>query len=601
MKTNDLSFTIAGFAGQGVKTAGAMFGKVCSRAGLHVFINEEYPSNIKGEHTYSQLMVSSEEVGAHTQAIDVLLALDKRSIVTHQASLRAGGAILYDGADLAVSPVDKDLGDATVTRDDILIIDLPLVEIARDVGGGHRMLNSIGLGAVQGLLRFDFEELAGTMRRSLARLGEEWVQKNLAGARRAYDLAIEHHADQFDVQLQRCEGPKRMVLTGNDAIGLGILQAGVKLYTGYPMTPSSSVLSQMATHAQEFGLVSVITEDEIAGLGMAIGGGFAGIRAMTGTSGGGFCLMSEYLGLAGMCEVPVVILEGQRPGPATGLPTRTEQGDLKFVLSAHQGDFPRIVIAPGTVSEAFDWAFESFNLAERYQTPVILLSDKHLGECSWTCEPFATAGHPIHRGEVLSEQQVRKLEDFKRYRDTGSGISPRVLPGTPGGVHRATGNEHTEHGYLSEATDDRLRQMKKRLRKLDSLDVSEIGFKVHGPSDAEVTLVGWGSCTPVILEAMKLLEQRGGLVTNVLQIIFMSPFPAASVRKVLSKAKTTVAIENNATGQLADVITEQTALRVDHRVLKFDGRQFFRDELATLIEERLAGLAQAPLAQDTWS
>jgi 2-oxoglutarate ferredoxin oxidoreductase subunit alpha len=592
VRTNDLSITIAGFAGQGVKTAGAAFAKVCSRAGLHVFINEEYPSNIKGEHTYSQIMVSEQPVGAHSRVIDVLLALDKRSIATHQAALRPGGALIYDGADLAVSPVDKGLGDVAITRDDLLVMDLPLVEMAREVGGGHRMLNSVGLGAVQGLLRFDFDELARTMTRSLARLGDDLVQKNLAGARRSYDLALAEYSSRFDVLLQRCGGSKRMVLTGNDAIGLGILKAGVKLYSGYPMTPSSSVLSQMATHGRQFGMVSLLTEDEIAGLGMAIGAGFAGIRAMTGTSGGGFCLMSEYLGLAGMCEIPVVILEGQRPGPATGLPTRTEQGDLKFVLSAHQGDFPRIVIAPGTVHQAFEWAFESFNLAERYQTPVILLSDKHLGECSWTCEPFDTTGRAIDRGEVLTEQQVSKLEDFRRYLDTESGISPRVLPGTPGGVHRATGNEHTDHGYLSEASEDRVRQMKKRLRKLDSLDVSEIGVTFHGPEDADVTLVGWGSCSPVILEAMSLLE-RHGVVSNFLQVIFMSPFPTESVRQVLSKAKTTMAIENNATGQLADVITEKTALQVDHRVLKFDGRQFFRDELATMIEQRLAGPADA--------
>ncbi|MBW2459988.1 MAG: 2-oxoacid:acceptor oxidoreductase family protein [Deltaproteobacteria bacterium] len=397
--TNQLSFTIGGFAGQGVKTAGTTFAKVCSRAGLHVFINEEYPSNIKGEHSYLQVMVSAEPVQAHTRGIDVLLALDKRAILAHEGELRPGGAILYDGAELAVSPVDRGLGEVGVTRDDLVVVDLPLVEIAREVGGGHRMLNSIGLGAVQGLLRFDFDELAATMRGSLQRLGDALVAKNLAGARRAYDLVREQYGARFDVRLERLGGPKRMVLTGNDAIGLGILEAGVKLYAGYPMTPASSVLSQMATHARDYGMVSVLTEDEIAALGMVIGAGFAGVRAMTGTSGGGFCLMSEMLGLAAMCEVPVVILEGQRPGPATGLPTRTEQGDLKFVLAAHQGDFPRIVIAPGTVQEAFEWAFESFNLAERYQTPVILLSDKHLGECSWTSAPFDTAGLKVERGE----------------------------------------------------------------------------------------------------------------------------------------------------------------------------------------------------------
>jgi len=591
VKTNQLSFTIGGFAGQGVKTAGMLFAKVCTRSGLHVFINEEYPSNIKGEHSYLQLMVSAEAVTAHTQTTDVLLALDRRSLQVHQDSVRPGGAIVYDGGALALSPVDRGMEEVTVTRDDVLVIDLPLVELAREAGGGPRMLNSIGLGAVQGLLRFDFEELAKDMREALARLGPDLVDKNLAGARLAHDRVLKEYAEQFDVILERQPGPERMLLTGNDAIGLGALQAGVKLYTGYPMTPASSVLSQMATHAREYGLVSVLTEDEISALGMALGAGFAGVRAMTGTSGGGFCLMCEYLGLGAMAEVPVVILEGMRPGPATGLPTRTEQGDLKFVLSAHQGDFPRIVIAPGTVQEAFEWTFEAFNLAEQYQTPVIVMSDKHLGECSFTAEPFDTEGLTVDRGEVLSAEQLAEIEDYKRFLDTPSGISPRALPGTPGGVHRATGNEHQETGYTSEASEDRNQQMRKRLRKLDGLDVSQIGWRLHGPEEADVTLVSWGSCTPVILETMKLLTERRGLTVNYLQIIFMSPFPAEPVERILTAAKRTMVVENNATGQLADLITEKTALRTAERVLKFDGRQFFRDELADHIEERLDGRA----------
>ena len=587
MKRNDLSFLIGGFAGQGVQTVGQGFALMCARAGLHVFVNHEYPSNIKGEHNYTQIMVSENEVGSTIEGIDLLLALDAKSVILHQDKLFPGGALIYDSEGLEVSPVDKGRIEAKVTRDDVLVIDLPCERIAKEVGGTKRMINTIGMAAVQGLLQFDFGELEGMVRESLGKLGEEKLEKNVEGARRAYDAVREKYAGDFGVTLERRDGPKRMLVSGTEALGLGALKAGVKFYSSYPMSPSSKLLGFMCKNARRYGLVALLTEDEISAAGMAVGAAFAGVRAMTGTSGGGFCLISEHFGLAGNCEIPLVVFEAQRPGPATGLPTRTEQGDLRFILSAHQGDFPRIVVAPGDPAEAFRLGFEAFNLADRYQTPVVVLQDKHLAESFWTYEPFAIDGMEIDRGEALDEARLRAIADFRRFCVTESGISPRAHPGTPGGMFTATGNEHDVTGHTSESPEDRTAQTAKRLRKLDSLDVSDIGWKLHGDSEADLTLVAWGSTKPVILDVMDALKKRRGVNCNFLQLIYMNPFPSGRVGEILGKAKRTFAVENNATGQLAALIAEKTGCFVDEKILKWNGRQFLRDELAELIEQRL--------------
>jgi 2-oxoglutarate ferredoxin oxidoreductase subunit alpha len=353
------------------------------------------------------------------------------------------------------------------------------------------------------------------------------------------------------------------------------------------MTPSSAVMNYLSAKAEEFDIVVMLTEDEISAAGVAIGAAHAGVRSMTGTSGGGFCLMTEFLGLSAMAEIPMVILEGQRPGPATGLPTRTEQGDLKFVLSAHQGDFPRVVMAAGDPEEAFYLTFDCFNIAEKYQLPVIILSDKHVGESSWTMLPFDTSKMTIDRGEVFRPATAEEAEGYLRFRFTESGISPRALPGTPGTVFRATGNEHLESGYISEDPDIRRKMVDKRARKLDSFNVEDIGVKLHGDQKADITLVGWGSTKPVILDVIENLSEEHGIKANFLQVIYMEPFPANRVSKIIGKAKHSILIENNATGQLGALIREKTGILLEDRILKYNGRQFNRDELLNLVLEKL--------------
>lgn len=590
MGKNGLSLMIGGHAGQGVKTVGDTFARLCARAGLYVFVNQEYPSNIKGEHLHMHLTVSGKPARSQNGPVNVMLALDAKSVVVHERDLLPGGALIYDSEGLEYSPLDSDLKDnVKVERDDILVLDLPMLEIAKEVGGSKRMVNSAGVGAIHGLTHLDFELLEKMLRESLAKLGDETVQKNVDAARKMYEHVREEHAGEFDVALEAVEdAPKRMLLTGNEALGMGAIKAGLKFYAAYPMTPSSSLLSYLARNAREQGILVKLSEDEISAAGMAVGASFAGVRAMTGTSGGGYCLMSEFIGLAGMCEVPLVVLEGQRPGPATGMPTRTEQGDLKFVINAHQGEFPRIVLAPGDPREAFELGFKAFNLADRCHTPVVLLMDKHLCECSWTYEPFETKGMEIDRGKLLNDKKLAKLEEFRPFLVTETGVSPRSRPGLRGGVYKVTSDEHDEYGQISEEADNKTAQTEKRLRKMNLVDVDECGIKIHGDEDADITLVSWGSTKPVILDVMVELEEDYDIHCNFLQILYANPFPAKQVTEVLEKAKQTIGIENNATAQMMDIVREQTGIAVDHKVLKYSGRQFHRDELVGRLKEILA-------------
>ncbi|MBN2562678.1 MAG: 2-oxoacid:acceptor oxidoreductase subunit alpha [Phycisphaerae bacterium] len=579
MTTNELSFMVGGAAGVGIKTAGLVFARLCSRAGLHVFGNVEYPSIIRGDHNSYQVMVSRKRVFGHTRVLDVLLALDDLSIELHRDEIRPGGAIVYD---VEKSAVDKE----ALEKLGVLPVGLPFQGIIKEVGGEQLLLNTVGIGATMGLLRFDFDAIASTLEDTFARHGPDVLKQNLDAARRAYDAASDGFSDRFDVTLKREDTPKRMLLTGNEAVAMGAIKAGVKFYAGYPMTPSSSILSYMAAHERECGLVVKHAEDEISAAGMAVGAAFAGARSMTATSGGGFSLMCEFVGLAGMTETPLVIVESQRPGPSTGLPTRSEQSDLKFVLSASQGEFPRIVIAPGDPEESFRLAFEAFNLAERYQTPVILLMDKHLSESTWTFEPFDTSGMAVDRGARLDEAALASMTEYKRYACAESGISPRVAPGTPGGAFCATSDEHDERGDICEDEPVRSMMMEKRLRKTDSLDVSECGWKLHGESEADLMIVGWGSTTSAIRGAIDLLAENGTRI-GLLQVIFLSPFPSEQVADVLGKANRVIVVENNATAQLAGVIRENTGIQIEDAVLKYSGRQWLVDELAEQIRRRL--------------
>ncbi|MDH5390892.1 MAG: 2-oxoacid:acceptor oxidoreductase subunit alpha [Candidatus Bathyarchaeota archaeon] len=580
MKDNCLSWKIGGEAGYGIMTTGLIFAKVCSRAGLRVFDHIEYPSLIRGGHNTYQVRAEVEEVFSHVKHVDLLVALNEETIDKHKEELAPGGGIIYDGD---VIP----LGKEDLRREDIKLYHIPLLRLAEESGGRRIMINSVALGASVALIGFDFEMISDVIRDVYRGKAKETIEFNIKAAKLGYDYVKSKEMEKdFRRRLPKVAGKRRMLLTGNEAVGLGAIKAGCKFYAAYPMTPSSSILHFMASQERNFSLVVKHTEDEIAAINMAIGAGFAGARAMTATSGGGFSLMSEALGLAAMTETPIVVVVCQRPGPSTGLPTRTEQGDLKFVLHASQGDFPRFVIAPGDIEECFYKTIEAFNLGEKYQCPVILILDKYLSESHKTAEEFDVSGIEIDRGLLLSNEELERIEEFKRYEFTETGISPRTIPSQRGGIFTATGNEHDETGYLSEDKTVRTKMMDKRFRKFEQAEKEIPEPKLFGPKNAEVTIIAWGSTKGPVKEAMRLLD-RDGVKANFLQILYISPFPTNTVSKIIETSKRTVIVENNKTAQLASLIKEKTGKEIEHKILKYNGRQFFPTEIYQRVKEVL--------------
>ena len=580
MKDNGLSWKIGGEAGYGIMTTGLIFAKVCSRAGLRVFDHIEYPSLIRGGHNTYQVRAEFEEVFSHVKHLDLLVALNEETIAKHKEELAPGGGIIYDGDVIPLSKED-------LRREDVKLYHIPLLRLAEESGGRRIMINSVALGASVALIGFDFEMISDVIRDVYRGKAKETIEFNIKAAKLGYDHVKSKGMEKdFRRKMPKVAGKRRMLLTGNEAVGLGAIKAGCKFYAAYPMTPSSSILHFMASQERNFSLVVKHTEDEIAAINMAIGAGFAGARAMTATSGGGFSLMSEALGLAAMTETPIVVVVCQRPGPSTGLPTRTEQGDLKFVLHASQGDFPRFVIAPGDIEECFYKTIEAFNLGEKYQCPVILILDKYLSESHKTAEEFDVSGIKIDRGLLLSNEELERIEEFKRYEFTETGISPRTIPSQRRGIFTATGNEHDETGYLSEDKTVRTKMMDKRFRKFEQAEKEIPEPKLFGPKNAEVTIIAWGSTKGPVKEAMRLLD-RDGVKANFLQILYISPFPTNTVSKIIETSKRTVIVENNKTAQLASLIKEKTGKEIEHKILKYDGRQFFPTEIYQRVKEVL--------------
>ena len=353
------------------------------------------------------------------------------------------------------------------------------------------------------------------------------------------------------------------------------------------MTPASPLLHYLAARQRDKDILVVQSESELAAINMVDGACFTGVRAMTGTSGGGFCLMTEGLGLAGMSESHAVLMLAQRPGPSTGVPTYTSQGDLRFAIHASQGEFPRLVIAPGDVDECFYNTIESFNLAEKYQILAILITDKHLGESHKSTRLFDTSKVSINRGPLFVGDEYKEEAEYKRYKITEDGVSPRVLPSTKGAIVKYSSYEHDEFGVTTEDAELITLMNDKRFRKLEFLNKELENMetvKIHGDKDADLTIIGWGSTKGAILEAMKILKEEQVKI-NYLQVIYLSPFPKEKVEKVLAPAKKTVAVENNKTAQLVSLINENNFRDVDHKILKYDGRPFTPEMLAESIME----------------
>lgn len=569
---NEVSWKIGGEAGFGIMASGAMFAKTCMRAGLYAVDYSEYPSLIRGGHNTYQVSIAPREIWSHRTAVNILIALNQDTIVKHLDELTPGAVIVYDQTD----PSFRDWSPKTVTRKDVTLIGLAMTELATQAGGEKLMRNTVAVGATFGLLSLDFSFPSAVVSDMFAGKGEAVVKTNVAVMKAGYEAITSAQAKAFPWDIEPLDDvAPRMLIAGNDAIGLGALQAGCKFYAGYPMTPSTTLLHFMAEYGPKHGVVVHHAEDEIGVINETIGAAFAGVRAMCGTAGGGFSLMTEAVGLAGMTEVGIVVVEAQRGGPSTGMPTWTGQDDLRLVLHASQGDFFKIVIAPADAEECFTLTQEAFNLAERYQTPVIVMTDKHLAEGHVTVPPFALGTVAVDRGKIAETKTLTPDKEFQRYRtDVVDGISPRTLPGTPGGIFLANSDEHDATGNSNEDQDMRLQQMDKRALKQKTLAKVMPQPKLIGLAKADVTLVSWGSTLGAVKEAARMLIEDHKIDVNILPITYINPFPIAAVTKLLNQAKTTIMIEANQSAQMAGWIRQQTGLSVDHTILRYDGRPF---------------------------
>lgn len=554
MSNKVYSLKIGGQAGQGIKTAGLNFSKTAARSGYHIKNYLEYPSLIRGGHNVIQTVFSLDEVYSPTKQLDFLIALNRETLDIHINELTQGAGIVFEGEGSL---------NATPRNDKYRFFPVPLRKLATDVGGREIVANNVALGATLALMGAEFKHL-------LDLIGEEDII-NQAAAKAGFDYAETNFPNQFEpILAPQNIVNKKIVVSGTDGVTLGAIAAGLQFAAIYPMSPISNILTLLSANQRKYGYIVKQVEDETAAINMGLGASFAGARCLTATSGGGFCLMTEGLGLAGQTETPLVIIEGMRGGPGTGLPTWSEQGDLRMVLHAHQGDFPRIVLAPGDSREAFFLTMKAFNLAEKYQTPVILLVDKNILDDEQTFEEFDYSTYQINRGKIVLE----KDPSYQRYLATEDGVSPRTFPGV-GNYLVANSDEHNSIGYSSETVSDRNEQMQKRLRKLDTCAKEDMEKPVlFGQENADITIVSWGSCKGSILEAIKDFPN-----VNYLHLSWINPFPAEAIKEQLSRSKYLLDIECNSTAQMAGLIREKTGINIPDRLLKNDGRPFFPEEI----------------------
>lgn len=571
----DFVCKIAGQAGAGAMTTGRLLVKCFTRGGYHAIGYPEYPSLIRGGHNTVQVRISDNPIHGPIQTPDLVIALNKDGIFYHMSSMASGGMIIYDQL------IDT---SKFKVREDVKMHPLPLSKLTQEAGGTEQMKNTAALGAALAAVDYPFEIVEGIMHDEFKRKGEEIIKKNVGAAKAGYDYVKKNGITCFKT-VKPISDKRSIIITGNEAIALGSIKAGVKFYAAYPMTPASTILHYMIENEKTFNLIVKQTEDEIAAINYAIGASYAGARSMVGTSGGGFALMVEALGMAAISETPIVIALAQRVGPSTGMPTWTEQGDLRFALHASPGDFLRVVLAPGDVQECFFLAAKAHNLAEKYQIPIILMSDKNLSESVYSTEKFEQDKVKIDRGKIAKDlPPLPPMARWKRYELAEDGVSPRVFPGTPNGIHVATSYEHDETGFSSESFVMRTKQVQKRAKKLKMLMHEIPPPSVYGPKDADVTLVGWGSMKLSALDALPLLEKKG-VRANFIHFNHVFPLDEETVKKILLEGKKLIMIENNSTAQFAGMIRQYTGVQMDFHLLKYDGRPFFPEQIVEEIEK----------------
>jgi 2-oxoglutarate ferredoxin oxidoreductase subunit alpha len=572
-----LTWKVGGTQGEGIDSTGDIFATTLNRLGYYLFTYRHFMSLIKGGHTNYKVRVAESPVRYHGDDLDILVAFDQRTIDENVYELTEDGVLIYDSSKLK-SPVIPD-------GIQVKLCPVPVTDMAKELGSPI-MKNMVASGVSAAIVGLSADAFDSLIEERFGKKGESVVESNKAAVRAGFEFAMERYGvlKQLPNPQPADDGGGHLFISGNEAVGLGALAAGCRFLAAYPITPATEIMYTALAHFPKYGGKVLQAEDEIAACIMAIGANYAGVRAMTSTSGPGLSLMQEAIGLAGISETPLVIVDVMRGGPGTGLPTKTEQSDLNELVYGSHGEIPRIVLTPSTVEECFYYTAEAFNLAEKYQCPVIVATDLYLGMSKQSVPVGAIDFEKvtIDRGELISDEELLALTpgEYRRYAVTESGISKRSIPGQKNGRFVAMSNEHDE-GANEEIEDPetRVQQMAKRMRKLDAFDPSALGVEYDGPETTEWTLVGFGSTRAQIGEAVKHLQVKGVKVGH-LQIKVVKPFPDALVKRYLSGAERILVVENNATGQLAELIRARVGFHDKiQSCLKFSGDPFTVEEI----------------------
>ncbi|MBN1796233.1 MAG: 2-oxoacid:acceptor oxidoreductase subunit alpha [Sedimentisphaerales bacterium] len=553
---NDFSIVLCGQAGQGIQTVETLLMKIFKASGLNIFATKEYMSRVRGGLNSTQIRVSSEPVRAFVNRTDLLVALDKGAIEHLSKRIGDKTVILID---------EKSVPDKADK-----LVKIPLSELANQAGG-KIYANSVAVGIITGLFDIDQQLIEKQLSSFFSKKDEDVVNKNTIALKSGYEFGkslVESNKIEIPA-LKSSDLSGDIVINGAQAVSIGAIACGCNFISAYPMSPSTGVLVFLSKNSKEFGIVAEQAEDEIAAINMAIGAWYAGARAMVTTSGGGFALMTEGVSLAGMLETPIVVHLAQRPGPATGLPTRTEQADLELALYAGHGEFPRIIFAPGTLRQAFELTAAAFNLADKYQIPVIILTDQYLIDSNYNIPRLNIEDIKIER--FITESKA----DYERYEPTKDGISPRAIPGFGKGLVAVDSDEHNTEGHITEDLDLRVKMVDKRLAKLKAIKNEVVAGELWPGDKYKNLVVCWGSTYPIVKEALTFLSRDDTAMLHLAQVYPLHE----DIKQLLQKAEKVTIIESNATGQLAKLIKLSTGFEIENKILKYSGLSFSVEEV----------------------
>lgn len=567
---------LGGEAGDGIKSAGKIISASLLEDGFDAFLYDEYPSLIRGGHNAVFITYSAYPVYSVNREIDILVCIDKNTFLEHRTNLNKNSVVIYDPSVFTIS-------ESELSGLNAKLIAVNLYEIHSKERFPKIILNTLFVGATLNILGISKEIAEKIYIKTLSKK-KDLLDDNI----KALNLAYQHTYDSAGLkrykQFKKRKKSKSSsyFMSGNTAAGIGAIHAGLGFYSAYPMTPSSTILDFMSKHFREYNLIVKQTEDEIAAINFAIGASFAGLRSMVGTSGGGFSLMVEALGLAAITETPLVILLAQRPGPATGLPTWTGQGDLQFALHAAQDEFPRVILTPTDAEECLDLTFKAFDIADKFQLPVIILSDKFLAESYYKFQ-YKPKYKKIERGLMLSDRALMRLDNFNRYEFTASGVSPRSIPGQENGIFNANSDESDEKGFSEESAINRKKKVEKRFRKLAHISKDLPELNVYGDVRAKICIITWGSTKGPALEATRRLQNLS-IPVKLLALNYIEPFPEEEVVKFIKSSKKVLLVEGNFTSQLGQLITQHTGYNIKSKLLKYDGRPVYPDEIVNAVK-----------------